>query len=101
MLDIKQDIPVQNDNKDINSSIYDFKQIHFAITINHKEQVRRTTVMLEGYLVKALQRKHRLIDNTATRSWIEQAIKADSGRFDSYAGLTRQVKRVIIESLVD
>ena len=56
--------------------------------------------MLEGYLVKALQRKHDLTDNPAIRAWIEQAIKSDGVRFDSDAPLTRQVKRLIMESFV-
>lgn len=99
--DIKQSIPVQIDDEDSDNPVYDFKQIHFAITITHKEHTKRTTVMLEGYLVKALQRKHNLADNTAIRTWIEQAIKADGERFDSVAPLTRQVKRIIIESFVD
>jgi hypothetical protein len=99
--DIKQSIPVQIDDEDSDNAVYDFKQIHFAVTITHKEHTKRTTVMLEGYLVKALQRKHHLADNTAIRTWIEQAIKADGERFDSFAPLTRQVKRIIIESFVD
>jgi hypothetical protein len=96
---VKQDNPVHIDD-DIDSSVYDFKQIHFAVTITHKGQPKRTTVMIEGYLVKALQRKHGLTDNTAIREWIEQAIKNDGVRFDSFAPLTKQVKRIIIESLV-
>ena len=99
--DIKQDSPDQIDDEDSDNLVYDFKQIHFAITISHKEHAKRTTVMLEGYLVKALQRKHNLADNTAIRTWIEQAIKADGERFDSVAPLTRQAQRVIIESFVN
>ncbi|MEY3760825.1 MAG: hypothetical protein RIR39_2316 [Pseudomonadota bacterium] len=99
--DVKQTTPVQIDDEDSDNLVYDFKQIHFAITISHKEHAKRTTVMLEGYLVKALQRKHNLADNTAIRTWIEQAIKADGERFDSFAPLTRQVKRIIIESFID
>jgi hypothetical protein len=94
---VKQDSPVQIDDRTSDNAVYDFKQIHFAINIKTK----RTTVMLEGYLVKALQRKHNLPDNTAIRTWIEQAIKADGERFDSVAPLTRQAKRVIIESFVN
>ncbi len=94
---VKHDVPVQDDDV-IDSSVYDFKQIHFAVTFTHQGQPKRTTVMLEGYLVKALQRKHGLTDNTAIRGWIEQAIKSDGARFDSIAPLTRQVKRIIIES---
>ncbi len=75
--------------------VYDFKHVHFAVTVAGK----RTTVMLEGYLVKALQSKHGLPDNAAIRAWIEQAIKADGVRFDNDAPLTRQVKRIIIDSL--
>jgi transposase-like protein len=74
----------------------DFKQIHFAVTVAGK----RTTVMIEGYLVKALQRKHGLPDNMAIRAWIEQAIKNDGVRFDNDAPLTKQVKRLIVESFV-
>ena len=96
---VKQDISVQIDD-DIDSSVYDFKQIHFAVTITHQGQLKRTTVMIEGYLVKALQRKHGLTDNPAIRAWIEQAIKNDGVRFDSLAPLTKQVKRIIIESFV-
>ena len=96
---IKQDAVVQLDD-DMDSAVYDFKQIHFAVMFAHKGHIKRTTVMLEGYLVKALQRKHGLIDNPAIRAWIEQAIKNDGVRFDSDAPLTRQVKRIIIESLV-
>lgn len=96
---VKHDVPVQDDD-DIDSAVYDFKQIHFAVTFPHQGQPKRTTVMLEGYLVKALQRKHGLTDNAAIRAWIEQAIKSDGVRFDSFAPLTRQVKRVIVESFV-
>jgi hypothetical protein len=81
---------------DIDEAVYDFKQIHFAINLGNK----RTTVMLEGYLVKALKKKQGLIGNVAVRSWIEQSIKNDGARFDSDAPLTKQVKRIIIESLV-
>ena len=114
--DIKQADDVQNvkqaDNEPIDNPVYDvkqndidkpvhcFKQIHFAVTVAHDGKPKRTTIMLEGYLVKALQRKHGLPDNTAIRVWIEQAIKSDSVRFDSFAPLTRQVKRIITESLV-
>jgi hypothetical protein len=96
--DVKQDVAVQDD--DLDNPVYDFKQIHFAVTFSHQGQSKRTTVMLEGYLVKALQRKHGLYNNAAIRAWIEQAIKADSVRFDSFAPLTRQVKRMIVESFV-
>ena len=78
----------------------DYEQVHFALTVMYGEQAKRTTVMLEGYLVKALQRKHRLSDNTAIRVWIEQAIKADGSQFDSHSPLTKQVKRIIVESFV-
>jgi hypothetical protein len=96
--DIKQDDLIQDD-EDIGSSVYDFKQIHFAVTVASDGKPRRTTTMLDGYLVKALQRKHGLSDNTAIRIWIEQAIKND-GRFNSLQPLTRQIKRIIIESFV-
>jgi len=95
--DVKQDVPIQGD---ADNSVYDFKQVHFAVTFTHQGQPKRTTVMLEGYLVKALQRKHGLDNNAAIRAWIEQAIKADGVRFDSFAPLTRQVKRLIVESFV-
>lgn len=93
--DVKQNDPDQDDS---DNAIYDFKQIHFAVTVHLKGEPRRTTVMLENYLVKALQRKHGLADNSAIRIWIEQAIKSDGVRFDSHAPLTRQVKRLIVES---
>ncbi len=96
---IKQDAPTQLDD-DIDNAVYDFKQIHFAVMFAHKGHIKRTTIMLEGYWVKALQRKQGLTDNPAIRAWIEQAIKDDGVRFDSDAPLTRQVKRIIIESLV-
>lgn len=96
---VKQHIPVQMDD-DIDSPVYDFKQIHFAVTIIHQEQPKRTTVMIEGYLVKALQRRHGLTDNPAIRAWIEQMIKSDGARFDNDAPLTKQIKRLIIESFV-
>jgi len=75
LYDVKQNAPVQHNGNDSHLSINDYHQIHFAITIIHQKQPKRTTVMLEGYLVKALQRKHGLLDNTATRTWIEQAIQ--------------------------
>jgi len=56
--------------------------------------------MLEGYLIKATQRKHGLTGNGDIRAWIERAIKTDGVRFDNYAPLTRQVKRLIVESFV-
>ena len=98
--DVKQDAPAQHNGNDSQLSIDDYHQIHFAITIVHQKQPKRTTVMLEGYLVKALQRKHGLPDNSATRTWIEQAIQRDGTRFDSGAPLTKQVKRIIVESFV-
>ncbi|MDD5268026.1 MAG: hypothetical protein PHO08_13010 [Methylococcales bacterium] len=98
--DVKQNDPVQFDDDDRDGSVYDFKHIHFAVTITHKGQPKRTTVMLEGYLVKALQRKHHLADNTAIRAWIEQAIKDAGDKFDSDEPLTKQVKRLIVESFV-
>lgn len=96
---VKQPLTVQDEQTN-DDTVYDFKQIHFAININHKGQAKRTTVMLEGYLLKVLQHKHQLANNSAIRTWIEQAIKTDNERFDSAAPLTRQVKRTIIESLV-
>lgn len=96
---VKQGIPVQDD-VDSDNAVYDFKQIHFAVTVPHHGESKRTTVMLEGYLVNALQRKHGLADNPAIRAWIEQAIKNDGVRFDCNAPLTRQVKRIITESFI-
>lgn len=97
--DVKQDSPLRLDDA-TDSPVYDFKQIHFAVTIAREGRTKRTTVMLEGYLVKALQCKHGLTDNATIRAWIERAIKADGGRFDSAMPLTRQVKRMVIESFV-
>ncbi|POZ53192.1 hypothetical protein [Methylovulum psychrotolerans] len=94
--DVKQDAPPIDDG----TGPDDYAQVHFALTVIYGEQAKRTTVMLEGYLVKALQRKYRLGDNKAIRVWIERAIKADSGRFDGNAPLTKQVKRIIVESFV-
>jgi len=91
---VKQDCELLTDDGDNNSD--DFGQIHFAIQIDKK----RTTVMLEGYLIKATQRKHGLTGNGDIRAWIERAIKTDGGRFDSHAPLTRQVKRLIVESFI-
>jgi predicted DNA binding CopG/RHH family protein len=98
--DVKQNAPVQQYVNNSHLTIDDYHQIHFAVTINHQKQPKRTTVMLEGYLVKALQRKHGLPDNTAIRAWIEQAIRRDGNRFDTGAPLTKQVKRIVIESFV-
>lgn len=98
---VKQDAPVQtNDDHVLDGSAYDYDQVHFGVTITHRGHPKRTTVMLEGYLVKALQRKHGLVDNPAIRAWIEQSIKNDGARFDSDAPLTKQVKRLIINSFV-
>jgi hypothetical protein len=97
---VKQSTPVKLNNGDKGSSSYDYEQLHFGVTITHKGQPKRTTVMLEGYWVRALQRKHDLTDNAVIRAWIEQAIKTDGGQFDSFAPLTKQVKRMIIESFV-
>lgn len=99
--DVKQNVPATFANDDCdNVRPDDYGQIHFAVSFSHQGQAKRTTVMLEGYLVKALQRRHGLTDNTAIRAWIEQAIKADGERFDSAMPLTKQVKRMIIESFV-
>lgn len=97
--DVRQEVPALVDGGTCGEPVYDFKQVHFAVTAMREGQPKRTTVMLEGYLVKALQRKHGLADNTSTRAWIENAVKADA-RYDSYAPLTRQLMRIIIESLV-
>jgi hypothetical protein len=96
---VKQDSPVQ-DNNVVDSSVQDFKQLHFAVTVTHDGKPKRTTVMLEGYLVKALRYRQGLTDNAAIRTWVEQAIKSDD-RFESFAPLTRQVKRIIVESLLN
>jgi hypothetical protein len=101
--DVKQDAPAPPANDDdtrVQVGLDDYGQIHFALSFDHQGQAKRTTVMLEGYLVKALQRKHGLGDNAVIRAWIEQAIKADGERFDSAMPLTKQVKRMIIESFV-
>jgi hypothetical protein len=101
--DVKQDAPaslVNDDDTSVQVGLDDYGQIHFALSFDHQGQAKRTTVMLEGYLVKALQRRHGLGDNAAIRAWIEQAIKADGDRFDSAMPLTKQVKRMIIESFV-
>ena len=98
---VKQDALAQtNDDHMLDGSVYDYDQVHFGVTITHRGHSKRTTVMLEGYLVKALQRKHDLADNTAIRAWIEQAIKDADDTFDSNAPLTKQVKRLIVESFV-
>ncbi len=89
--DIKPDVPVQLND--------DYAQLHFGVTVKRQGQVKRTTVMLEGYLVKALGRKHGLTDNAAIRAWIEQAIQTGGG-YDDNEALTKQVKRLIVESFV-
>ncbi len=89
--DIKPDVPVQLND--------DYAQLHFGVTVKRQGQVKRTTVMLEGYLVKALGRKHGLTDNAAIRAWIEQAIQTGGG-YDDNEALTKQVKRMIVESFV-
>jgi len=94
--DLDMQVPDESDDVDL----WDFEQVHFGVTIDYQPKPKRTTVMLEGYLVKAMQRKLGLTDNASIRAWIEQAIKADGWRFDCDAPLTRQVKRLIIESLV-
>lgn len=96
--DTEQLMPVLDSEDEIDADD-DFKQLHFGVSVLQGDKVKRTTVMMEAYLVKALQRKHGLIDNPEIRVWIEQAIKADA-RFDSHKPLTKQVKRVITESLV-
>ncbi len=50
--DIKPDVPVQLND--------DYIQLHFGVTVKRQGGIKRTTVMLEGYLVKALGRKHGL-----------------------------------------
>lgn len=95
--DVKQSNAIQDIKQD--SSIDDYAHIHFGVVVKRNGQAKRTTVMLEGYLVKALQRKHALPDNAAIRAWIEQAVK-DSGGYDDHEALTKQVKRLIIESFV-
>ncbi|NOS75549.1 MAG: hypothetical protein HOP36_13675 [Methyloglobulus sp.] len=101
----QQESPVYDVKQDENAStepqpdsvVYDFKQTHFAIRL---PDGKRTTTMLEGYLINAMQQKHGLTTNGGIRAWIEQATKNDGARFDSHAPLTRQVKRLIIESLI-
>jgi len=41
-----------------------------------------------------------LANNATIRAWIEQEITADGGKFDSHEALTKQVKRMMIESFV-
>ncbi|MEQ1485990.1 hypothetical protein [Methyloglobulus sp.] len=97
-LEQQPDSPVYNVKQDDGGdAVYDFKQTHFAIRL---PDGKRTTTMLEGYLINAMQRKHGLTTNGGIRAWIEQAIKNDGARFDSHAPLARQVKRLIVESLV-
>lgn len=91
----KETIEIAAERAGFGNNLDDFGQVHFAIQVEGK----RTTVMFEGYLVKALQRKHGLTGNGDIRAWIGQAIKTDS-RFDNHAPLTRQVKRLVIESFV-
>lgn len=76
----------------------DSKDYHYAITITHQGKPKRTTVRIDGYLVKALASRHGLADNSAIRQWIEQAIKQWSA-FDSFLPITRQVNRLMVESL--
>lgn len=97
---IKQNTRVKYDDNNKGVTPDDFDQLHFGVTITYKGQPKRTTVMLEGFWVKALQRKHGLANNATIRAWIEQEITADGGKFDSHEALTKQVKRMMIESFV-
>lgn len=97
---LKQIARVKRDENDSGLNPHDFDQLHFGVTITHQGQPKRTTIMLEGYWVKALQRKYGLANNATIRAWIEQAMKADGGKFDSHEALTKQVKRMMIESFV-
>ncbi len=101
--DVKQSDPVKTTTAGV--SVYyfkheDYRQVHFAVTIEHNGKPRRTTVMLESYLVSALQRRHNLADNTAVRAWIGEAIKGAGSGFDGNQPLTKQVKRLVVESFV-
>jgi hypothetical protein len=97
---VKQSAPVKRHNSNNGLTPDDFDQLHFGVTITHQGQAKRTTIMLEGYWVKALQRKYGLANNATIRAWIEQELKADAGKFDSQEALTKQVKRMMIESFV-
>ncbi len=104
--------PVKNSQQtDIPVAVQYFKQvnnydvIHFGIMLypnNPLFKVRRSTVALEGYFIKALVRRYNLSDNTGIRKWIEQRI-IDCGGLDvANQKLTTatQVKRMIVEAIV-
>ena len=74
--------------------VYDFKQVRFALRIAGK----RTTVMLEQFVIKTLQRSQGLPDALAVRVWLQDSINNDA-RFDPEIALTKQINRLIIESL--
>lgn len=67
---VKQTVRVKRDNGNDGLSPDDYDQLHFGVTITHKGQSKRTTVMLEGYWVKVLQRKHGLANNATIREWM-------------------------------
>lgn len=77
----------------------DYTQTHFNLTVTHDGKARRTTIMLERFFINALQVKHGLGDNRAVRQWLESAIANDDS-FDAGASLTKQVVRMIVESLI-
>jgi hypothetical protein len=94
-----QDIK-QNDNDkgvyDVKQpeQVSDFAQVHFAVNLGSK----RTTVMLDGYLVNALKHKHGLDGNASIRQWLQSVVDADT-RFDINGRVTPQTMRLIVESL--
>jgi hypothetical protein len=105
-------VAVQNIKQaDTTEAVQDFKQIddyeviHFGIKLypnNPLHKVRRSSVALEGYFIKALVRRHGLTDNTSIRKWIEQRIIDDGGLdiTNSKLTTTTQVKRMIVEAIV-
>ena len=77
----------------------DYTPTHFNLTITHNGKAKRTTIMLEQFFIDALRNKHGLSDNRAIRQWLESAIATDD-KFDPSASLTKQVVRMIVESLI-
>lgn len=99
--DVKQNKSVQVTTAEVSVHCFkaeDYRQVHFSVMVEHNGKPRRTTVMLESYLVSALQRRHNLADNTAVRAWIGESIKGAGSGFDGNQPLTKQVKRLIVES---
>lgn len=77
---------------------FDYVATHYAITIGGK----RTTVAIEGYLIKPLVKRFMLSSSTEIRRWIEKRIDADAKFNANATGLTvtAQVKRIIVEAIV-